>query len=261
MCYSDVMSESVQLGQLTGDFMNQREFIALCRQWITGATLHHVVTLNPEMIMLAEDDESFRSAAAAADVRVPDGAGLVWARWYLRSRYWPLVPSLLAFLWQTVERVTGVDAVVELARLCEEQRQALYLLGGTEALRERAAAHLRHLFPQLSVIVSPGETDPLPEITRHRPAVLLVAYGAPKQTIWIEAQRARLSGSVRIAIGVGGAFAMLSENLPRAPRWLRRRNLEWLWRLYLEPRRAPRIWQATVRFPLLIHRQKQNKSL
>jgi N-acetylglucosaminyldiphosphoundecaprenol N-acetyl-beta-D-mannosaminyltransferase len=82
-----------------------------------------------------------------------------------------------------------------------------------------------------------------------------VAYGAPKQTIWIEQQRGTLS-SVRIAVGVGGAFAMLSENLPRAPRLLRQANLEWLWRLYLEPGRLPRIVQATVQFPLRMHQQK-----
>src|SRR3989338_3261014 len=83
------MSEPVQLGRVTCDFMNKREFSDICQHWICGQAFHHIVTLNPEMIMLAERDNSFREAVAAADIRVPDGAGLVWARWYLRSRYWP----------------------------------------------------------------------------------------------------------------------------------------------------------------------------
>ncbi|MBI4022327.1 MAG: WecB/TagA/CpsF family glycosyltransferase [Candidatus Andersenbacteria bacterium] len=254
------MSEPVQLGQVTCDFMNPREFAALCQRWITGQTFRHIVTLNPEMIMLAEQNSSFRSAVAGADIRVPDGAGLVWARWYLRSRYWPLFPSLLAFLWQPVERVTGVDAVLELARLCESCGQLLYLLGGANVHRERTAAVLRHVFPKLAVATSPDDAKALTDITRRQPAVLLVAYGAPKQTIWIEQRREQLAGTVRMAIGVGGAFAMLSEDLPRAPQFLQRRNLEWLWRFYLEPKRAPRIWQATVSFPILIHRQKKERN-
>lgn len=255
------MSEEVELGQVRCDFMNLREFADLCERWICGQAFHHVVTLNPEMIMLAEQNSSFCSAAAAADIRVPDGAGLVWARWYLRSRYWPLFPSLLAFLWQSVERVTGVDAVLELARLCETHDKTLYLLGGENVHRERTAAALRNVFPKLAVAISPDDTGALSDIAHHQPAVLLVAYGAPKQTIWIEQMREKLTDHVRIAIGVGGAFAMLSEDLPRAPHFLRRRNLEWLWRFYLEPKRAPRIWQATIRFPLLIHRQKNKKIL
>lgn len=251
------MSEPVQLGRVTCDFMNQREFLALCRQWLSGTTFHHVVTLNPEMILLAEHSAAFRAAVNAADVRVPDGAGLVWARWYLRSSFWPLWPSLFAFLWQTVERVTGVEAVIELARLCADHQEVLYLLGASDGQRERTAAKLHKLFPDLTVAQSPNHDDILADIALQRPAVLLVAYGAPKQTIWIEEHRGVLSNSVRIAIGVGGAFAMLCEALPRAPQYIRRRNLEWLWRLYLEPRRAPRIWRATVQFPFLISQQKK----
>ncbi|HLD26033.1 MAG TPA: WecB/TagA/CpsF family glycosyltransferase [Candidatus Andersenbacteria bacterium] len=248
------MSEAVPIGQLTCDFMEPREFATRCRQALEGQELHHVVTLNPEMVMLAEQHDSFRTAARAAAVRVPDGAGLVWARWYLRSAFWPLWPSLLAFLWQRVERVTGVDTVVLLGQLCNEEHQLLYLLGGTLYQREKTAARLRTLYPGIRIAASDND---LADIQRQRPAVLLVAFGAPKQTEWIEQQRAQLVG-IKIAVGVGGAFAMLSEDLPRAPQWLRRLNLEWLWRLYLEPRRWRRIWRATIAFPLLIKRQKMS---
>jgi len=96
----------------------------------------------------------------------------------------------------------------------------------------------------------------LTDIAEKKPDILLVAYGAPKQTLWLEKHLANLP-SVRIAIGVGGAFAILSEDKPRAPRWLQRLNLEWLWRLFLEPSRWRRIWNATIEFPKLVHAQRK----
>jgi N-acetylglucosaminyldiphosphoundecaprenol N-acetyl-beta-D-mannosaminyltransferase len=256
------MSEQVILGQVPCDFMDQREFVAICQLWLASQAFHHVVTLNPEMVILADRDAAFREAVAQADARVPDGAGLVWARWYLRSSFWPLWPSLFAFLFQPAERVTGVDLVMTLGRLCHERGASLYLLGGKPAEREHTAQLLASTFAGLTVQQSPAHTfsesgpaEIVADIQAKQPAVVLVAYGAPKQTIWIEQQREKLP-SVRIAVGVGGAFAMLSEKLPRAPLFLRRANLEWMWRLYLEPGRLPRILQATIQFPLRMHQQK-----
>lgn len=254
--------ENVRLGRVRCDFMSMEDFVGMCNKWLVTGSFHHVVTLNPEMIMMAEQDEKFSRAMEKADLRVPDGAGLVWARWYLRSQYWPLWPSLLAFLWQTVERVTGVDAVEELARLCHKQKKLIYLLGGTKQQVGKTAQLLLKRFPELKIATAPeheysvmGPKHIVEDIKRNNPAVLLVAYGAPKQTVWIENMREQLTG-VSVVVGVGGAFAMLSESLPRAPYFLRRLNLEWFWRLYLEPGRIRRIWQATVKFPSLMRRYK-----
>lgn len=254
--------ENVRLGRVRCNFMSMEDFVSTCNNWLVIGSFHHVVTLNPEMIMMAEQDDKFSRAMEKADLRVPDGAGLVWARWYLRSQYWPLWPSLLAFLWQTVERVTGVDAVEELAHLCHEQKKLIYLLGGTKQQVAKTAQLLLKRFPGLKIATAPeheysvmGPKHIVEDIKRNNPAVLLVAYGAPKQTLWIENMREQLMG-VSVAVGVGGAFAMLSESLPRAPYFLRRLNLEWFWRLYLEPGRIHRIWQATVKFPLLVRRYK-----
>lgn len=256
-------TEVVKLGSVSCEYINQRDWLRLCRQWLKQGGWHHVVTLNPEMVMLAETDEFFRQAVNKATVRVPDGAGLIWARWYLRSRFWPWWSSLLVFLWQPVERITGVDAVASVAALCHEQKLLLYLLGGRTWAAQQVAERLKGKYPGLMVRVSPAhkfdQTGPgyiLADINQSKPAVLLVAYGAPKQSVWIQAHRQDLR-SVLIAIGVGGAFDIISENLPRAPRLLRRLNMEWLWRLYLEPARWPRIWRAVAQFPWLIRHQKR----
>lgn len=259
------MIEHIQLGSVTCDYVSWPDLTWLAEQWLAEPRLHHLVTLNPEMVMQAERDAAFRAALAGADLRVPDGAGLIWAQWYIRSQFWSLLPSLLAFPFRNVLRITGVDTVHVLAKLCVQHRQPMYLLGGTTSQVEQTAASLRRQFPGLNVSTSPDHTfDPvgpasiLDDLKEKQPAVLLVAYGAPKQTVWIARHKDTLP-SVRIAVGVGGAFAILSEERPRAPRFLQQLNLEWLWRLLLEPSRLPRIWHATVQFPLLIKRQKSQQ--
>ena len=139
----------------------------------------------------------------------------------------------------------------------------MYLLGGTRHQREYARRYLVRQHPGLTIHISPdhafdssGPKAVLEDIVQKKPDILCVAYGAPKQSLWI-AQRCPTLPSVKIAIGVGGALAILSEEKPRAPRFLRRHNMEWLWRLLLEPARARRIWRAVVEFPALVYRQKQ----
>lgn len=256
------MIESLNIGSVSCNFLTPDDFDGWCRQRLSGTTLSHVVTLNPEMIMEAQTNPVFRKALEAASLRVPDGSGLVWARWYLRSAFWSLWPSLLAFPFIHAQRVTGVDAVVSIAKLAEKENKTIYLLGGTIYQSGMTAKFLRTKFPALKIHTSPahnyvsrGPESILREIEKQRPDIILVAYGAPKQTIWIRNNEDRLVG-VKLVVGVGGAFAILSEDKPRAPHWLRRLNLEWLWRLVLEPKRLPRIWRATISFPLLINRQK-----
>ena len=254
--------ESLKLGQVSCDYVSKLEWLEMCRRWLKMGGWHQVVTLNPEMVIRAETDTDFRHAVAGASIRVPDGAGLIWARWYLRSKFWPWLPNLFAFLWQSVERITGVDAVTDLAGLCQEFSLPIYLLGGQTKAAQAVRTWLKNKYPGLEVQVSPahvfdiaGPQTIVDHINQARPAVLLVAYGAPQQSEWIKKHQHDLP-SVVIAIGVGGAFDILSETLPRAPRWLRQINMEWLWRLYLEPARGPRIWRAVVSFPLLVRRQK-----
>lgn len=260
------MIESLPIGKTTCDYLRVTDFLELCQKEINSEGFFHVVTLNPEMVMQAEKNEEFAAALAHASLRVPDGAGLIWARWYLRSNFWSLIPSLLAFPFVAVERVSGVDAVINITALANQEKKSIYLLGGTPRTNKRTVKKLQQLFPNLTIYAGPehtysldGQPEILADINAKQPAVLFVAYGSPQQTLWLDQNTGKLP-SVRLAVGVGGAFAIISEDLPRAPKWLRKLNLEWLWRLILEPRRIGRIWQATVKFPQLIQRQRAANS-
>lgn len=256
------VNDPVIVGGVKCDFLKLDDFREIARRWLGEDRFHHIVTLNPEMIMLAQNDREFKEALEAADLRVPDGAGIIWARWYLRSKYWSLWPSLAAFAWQPVERISGVDMVEDLAKLSARAGRPLFLTGGRPGAGDATKSKLIKRLPDLEIIVRPeinfevgGPADLVAEINSIKPGVLLAAFGAPKQTIWLESLREKLRG-VSIAAGVGGAFEILSEDLPRAPQALRQYNMEWLWRLYLQPARLPRIWQAIFKYPNLIRKQK-----
>ncbi len=268
----DVKVESVKIGSVAGDFLEHEEWLKLIDGWVggnrgrphtTGIRGKHIVTLNPEMVMRAETDGEFRRALERADLRIPDGAGLIWARWYLRSEGWLLAPSLLIFLGQRVRRITGVEAVFDLAETCQRHQTGMYLLGGKPEAVKKTRRLLELKYPNLRIKNSGAHTadlsgarDILDDIIKFKPAVLLAAYGAPLQSLWIDKYLSELP-SVKAAVGVGGAFEIIGEFLPRAPKWMRSINMEWLWRLGLEPKRWPRIKTAVIDFPLLVQMQKK----
>ena len=201
-----------------------------------------VATVNPEFVMRARGDPDFARALAASDLCLPDGAGVVWA---LRRRGCELSG-----------RVTGVDLVPELARLCAELGAPLYLLGAAGGVAEAAANELCRLAPGLRIAGtfagSPGpeeEARIVDMVNASRARALLVAYGHPAQELWIARNRERLN--VRVAIGVGGALDFLSGSVRRAPSAWQARNLEWLYRLITQPWRWRRMLNLP-RFALLV---------
>jgi len=123
-------------------------------------------------------------------------------------------------------------------------------LGG----RNGAAEKIAEDWPQIA-----GFTEKIDEavnsINRCQPEILLVALGAPKQEKWI-AQNLGKIPSVKVAIGVGGAFDLLSGQIKRAPKIFQALGLEWLWRLFREPRRWRKVWRSVVVFPIIVLRQK-----
>ena len=192
---------------------------------------HLVATVNPEFIMRARRDPEFARVLESADLCLADGTGVVWAaRRQGCSMSGP---------------VTGTDLIPSLAALCAKRGFRLFLLGAAPGVAAELAARLRTTHPQLEVAAHPGSPDPLSDeetlklIRGHGTQVLLVAYGAPKQELWIDRVKDRL-GAV-VGMGVGGAFDYLTGRVPRAPMWMRNAGLEWLYRLINQPWRIRRM--------------------
>ncbi|MGH7912570.1 MAG: WecB/TagA/CpsF family glycosyltransferase [Candidatus Dormibacteraceae bacterium] len=190
-----------------------------------------VVTVNPEFLMRARKDPAVRRALGGATVRLADGSGVVWA---LRRRGRPAT------------RVAGADLVPPLATALAGPGYSLYLLGAGPGVAETAASRLRARHPTLQIVGaeagSAREADDEAQAARVRASgadLLLVAFGAPKQELWIARNRDRLG--VGVAIGVGGTLDFLAGRVRRAPPTWRRAHLEWTWRLLREPWRARRM--------------------
>lgn len=162
------------------------------------------------------------------------------------------------------ERISGVDLMVELCRLAEKEQKKVMLVGGLPGVGKQAMLKLQHQFPQL-VIDAVGDqlqffkegdewkcdeminNDILERIQAFQPDMMFVAYGHPKQEYWINQHKDVLS-SVRVAMGVGGSFDFIAGTIGRAPKIFRTLGIEWLWRLFRQPQRLPRIVTATVKF-------------
>lgn len=227
---------------------------------------HQVVTVNPEFIVRAQSDTSFRQILNDADLAVPDGAGILWASRVIarRQRKKNLILP---------ERVTGTDLLPALAQEAEREGWRIYLLGGLPGMAKRAGERLQDEWPNLKVVgaeCGPQVTEQgrpinrdqkallgavIQRIQKTQPEILFVGFGAPKQDRFIARYKKELGAPVMI--GVGGAFEFLAGHARRAPRIFQLLWLEWLWRLISQPWRISRVWTAVVRFPLAVFSEKK----
>jgi N-acetylglucosaminyldiphosphoundecaprenol N-acetyl-beta-D-mannosaminyltransferase len=225
---------------------------------VTEALLHRgalppitIVGPNAHLVTLAERNERFAEAMQAADLAVPDGISVVMASRLLR------VPI--------PERVTGGDLM---ERLCSEAARygfRIFFLGGLPAAATMAAHTLRRRYPGLRICGTycprVGFENDAAEMSQIRhtinlyePDLLCVAFGAPKQEIWMQENRGRLR--VGAILPVGAAFDTQAGLRRRAPAFLQHVGLEWLFRLAMEPRRLWRRYLiGNAQFIVLVLRQ------
>lgn len=194
----------------------------------------HVVTANMRFMSVAMQDQSFASIINGADLAVTDGMPLIWLSKLLGA------PIL--------ERITGPDLLLSLAKLAAEKGFSVYLMGGAPGVAEDAAIRLCAIHPSLKIAGTHHgyfdeneELEVVSAIRRCRPQILFVALGCPKQEFWIHRWMHELD--VPMCIGVGGTLDILTGRLQRAPTWVQRTGLEWLYRLQQEP---GRLWRRYV---------------
>jgi N-acetylglucosaminyldiphosphoundecaprenol N-acetyl-beta-D-mannosaminyltransferase len=222
------------------------DVLARVDEYVAAGGPHHIVTLNPEMMMAARRDAALCRALNSAELNVVDGVGLmVAARWLGH----PLR-----------ERVTGSDGIYRLTAHCAQRGYRPFFLGAAPGVAEVTAGRLAGLYPGLEVAGtyagSPRPEDEDDVVTRVRaaaPDLLFVAYGVPAEELWIARNRERLA--VPVMIGVGGAFDFVAGVTRRAPPWMRRAGLEWLHRLVRQPWRWRR-QLALASFCYLVLKQK-----
>ncbi len=221
------------------------ETLELIAQFVADGGAHQICTVNPEFIMTAQNDLDFRRILNHAALNLPDGIGVIWAA---RRQGRALR-----------ERVAGSDLIYQLADRAAKTGWRIFLLGAAEGVAAQAALKLQTLYPGVKIVGawagSPRPEDDAEAVRRINAAeadIVLVAYGAPKQDKWID-RNLRRSGA-RVAIGVGGSFDFVVGTQRRAPQWIRRLNLEWLYRLVREPWR----WRRQLALPRFVWRVMRN---
>lgn len=226
------------------DPVTQDEAIVRISQMLTDGGKHHVMTPNNEMLVRAQKMPVFKSLLQTSELNLPDSTGLLWAAKHT-GQHLP-------------ERVTGVDTVERLLRSAGSECP-VFLLGGRKGVADKTAEKLKNQKPKLNIFTHEGspsaeeEAEIIKRINESDACLLLVAFGAPAQDLWINQHLLSLT-SVKVAIGVGGTFDFLSGSIKRAPMWMQKAGLEWLWRLMLQPSRIGRIYTAVIQFPLMVFR-------
>jgi len=217
------------------DNLDLRETVATLRGALARRSRGYVVTPNIDHVVRYQKHSGFRASCDGAALRLADGVPLVWA---------------LRLLGQPIRtRVAGSDLLPALCEMAAEEGYTIFLCGGGRGVADRAAANLAERFPGLRIAGT--YTPPLMSdhegceakaavcaVNSAKPDILFVGLGSPKQELWTHRHWDRLH--VTLAVCCGAALDYAAGVKARAPLWMQRTGLEWLWRLVHEP---SRLWR------------------
>lgn len=215
------------------DVLGMQDVVERIRRAVRSRAHLRIVTANPEMIYAAGADLQLRKIINGAGLVTPDGVGVVWAARNLGT--------------PVSERVTGIDLVQGLLPYAGKEKWRVFFLGGKPGVAELAAKRISDDYPGLIWQAEHGYFLPEDEeriirsIKSFQPDLLLVGLGAPRQEYWL----AEHPGLATVCIGVGGSFDALAGVVKRAPQQIQALRMEWLYRLWKEPKR----WRRQLVLP------------
>lgn len=218
-------------GSVRVDNVTQSETLDLIESFIRSGEHHRMVVVNASKLVLAEQDLKLQEILVTSDIITADGMSVVWASRCSRN-----------FGAGLVERVTGIDTMIELSQRAAQKGYRIFLLGAAPGVAQAAAQQLQTDFPGVHIVGCQDGYFPDSEsghiasmIQASRPDILFVAMGSPKQEHWLASYGAQTGAA--FCIGVGGSFDHIAGRVQRAPRWMQKAGLEWLFRFAQEPRR------------------------
>lgn len=214
--------ERVNLFDLPITVTERQELLNLLVERISSRRKTFVVTANASIVVKAVEDNFYRRALQGADLIFPDGIGVVWAIKKIHKRQ--------------AQRITGIETMIELCKVAQERCWRVFLLGAKAEVVARAAENLNKRFGNIVCGYHHGyfaDDEPVELINKTGADILFVGMGVPKQELWISENLSKL-GAV-FAMGVGGSFDVVSGFKKRAPRFVQKLHLEWLYRFLQSP--------------------------
>jgi N-acetylglucosaminyldiphosphoundecaprenol N-acetyl-beta-D-mannosaminyltransferase len=226
------MRKTIDILGVPVDSITMKEAIAKIESFLDESGVHAIFTPNAEIMMAAQREPELKEILSNADMLTADGAGVVLASKLLGRR----VP----------EKVSGIDLVQNIFKTCASKGLRIFLFGAKPGVAQEAAEKITAANPGIVIagcrdgyFTPDQENDIVNEINSARADLLIVALGAPKQEKWIARNKNALN--VKVCMGVGGTIDILSGRVQLSPDFFRKNGLEWLHRLYREPRRARRM--------------------
>lgn len=185
-----------------------------------------IVAINPEKILKARKDEKLKKLLNNATYQIPDGVGIIYASKIKKGKI--------------KSRITGIDCMDMLCNLANDKGYKVFLYGAKEETIKLAKSKLEEKYQNIKIVgyINGYEKDNdkiIKAINKSHADIIFVALGSPKQENWITSNMDKIDAL--IFQGVGGSFDVISGNIKRAPIWMQKAGLEWLYRLIKEPKR------------------------
>ena len=228
--------------------MNKKEILEKISLFISKPTgFFHIVSLNPENIVISTKNEVFRNILSEGDIQLIDGVGISLGMGFLS------VP--------TVERLPGTDLMEEIIKTYSTRRLRVLFLGGKPDLANKLSNCYNEKYKDLRSkgvfgiqnISNPSKLEEkqiFSIVADYKPQIIFAAFGSPHQELWFYRHKDKLKGI--ICMGVGGGFDYVYGAVPRAPLWMRRSGFEWLYRLMVQPWRFRRQLQLLTYIYLVL---------
>ena len=274
------MNDRVQIAGIPINNLSYEEILGQINDLIIRNSQNYIVTVNPEMVLEANQNGDFFYILQKSAINTADGIGILWAAYFLsKPKYKSKILSFLQLFWSLIlifisprtiksvlrERITGTDLLPKVIDHSQNKGWTIFFLGADDGVAEAVINKFSKMYPNANFVGcfagSPAKEDEqeiCEKINLAKPDILFTAYGAPKQELWIHRNLQKLQ-SVKVAIGIGGAFDFHAGKIKRAPKLMQKVGLEWVWRLFRQPKRIRRIWNATYRFVKLIMKNKHSE--
>lgn len=219
------------------DAITMNEAVKRVVRYLDDDRMHTVFTCNPEIVMEAKKNIDFLNIINKGHLVVADGVGVVIGSRILKH---PLP-----------ERVAGYDLVQNVFDVIKDTNKTVYFFGAAPGVANKAADIMMKKYPGLKIVGSHDgyfneeeEKKILREIESLQPDLLLIGLGAPKQEKWLFNHKDQLK--VKVSIGVGGSFDVMSGQIKRAPKLFIKLGLEWFYRLITQPTRFKRMMRLPI---------------
>lgn len=213
----------------------KEEVLDDCKLFLQSNTLHEIFFLNAHCFNIAQKNKDYFQVINQAELLLNDGIGIKIASWF----------SGISF----PENLNGTDLIPCILQFIAKKNKKVFFLGGVEGVAERAAVEAEKKIEGLQVagfhcgfFQAEDSLELIKEINGSGAEVLVIGMGVPKQEIWASENKSYLT-NVRIIIAGGAILDFFSGVIKRAPLWMRKMNIEWVYRLFLEPRR---MWRRYI---------------